>query len=385
MPTFVCDLELLLSPIPGDTPAGQDLRYEGTFDRIKDARFDEDDNLSRGIWERPLKRADWNEVAGIAEEAVVSRSKDLQICAWLMEAWIHLHGFEGAREGLRLLQGVCDRYWDSMYPSAEDAEYRIAVIDWVDDKLSTALKFNPITMPTVDGLPSYSWWEWESACFREQAARQQPASVRKPGKPDKEPPLTPSIIEQAMASSPAEFVHALYALLNELLDLAASFDKTLDAHFPTNAPSVRKFRTVVSSIRDWIYPQLGQFAIVPSSPVTEIVPAANDEAPLVLAAAAGAGANVMPTTAITAAPQPSSSVTQGPIRSRAEAYQRLAEAADFLQRTEPHSPTPYLVRRAIQWGNMDLKDLLPQLIRNGQVLSDVAQLLNISPAPNSDK
>jgi len=93
----------------------------------------------------------------------------------------------------------------------------------------------------------------------------------------------------------------------------------------------------------------------------------------------------MSTTAITTAPQEISPGPLGPIRSRAEAYQRLAEAADFLQRTEPHSPTPYLVRRAIQWGNMDLRELLPHLIRNDHALLEVAQLLNISPAPNSEK
>ncbi len=385
MPKFVCDLELLLAPIPGDTPAGQDLRYEGTYDRIKDARRDEDDSLSRGIWERPLKRADWNEVAAMAEESVITRSKDLQICSWLMESWIHLYGFDGAREGVRLLQGLCERYWESMYPAAEDPEYRIAVIDWVDDKLSIALKFIPLTTPIMEGQPAYSWSQWESASFQEQVLRQQAATPQKKNaKADKAAEITPLNIEQAMMNSPSALVQELYSELEEILTLSTTFDKILDSKFAKNAPSLRKFRTVVSGIRDWIHPQMAQIlAMAPPSPsTTEMV--AVESAPLAMAAAAGAGANSMTVTAITTAPQ-SSSVTQGPIRSRAEAYQRLAEAADYLQRTEPHSPTPYLVRRAIQWGDMDLKDLLPQLIRNGQVLSDVAQLLNINPAPNSEK
>jgi len=392
MDRFVCDLELLLASVPGDLPAGQDLRYEGTYDRIKEARFEDDDSLARGIWERPLKRADWNEVAGIAQETVATRSKDLQICAWLMEAWIHLHGFDGAKQGFRLLQGICDQYWDSMYPSLEDPEYRISVVDWVDDKLTMAMKFVPITMPVLDGDRVYSWWDWENACFKEQAARQQPPSAKKNTK-EKEVIVTPAMIEQAMTNSPAEFVQGLYALLNEILDLSAALNKTFDEKFSVNSPSVRKFRTLLSSIRDWIHPQLVRFiaqsvAMVPAAPLSAtgmVSETAGQPAPLAMAAAAGAGANVMSTTAITTAPQEISPGPLGPIRSRAEAYQRLAEAADFLQRTEPHSPTPYLVRRAIQWGNMDLRELLPHLIRNDHALLEVAQLLNISPAPNSEK
>jgi len=70
----------------------------------------------------------------------------------------------------------------------------------------------------------------------------------------------------------------------------------------------------------------------------------------------------------------------GGIRSRAEAYQRLAEAAEYLMRTEPHSPAPYLVKRAIAWGNMTLDQLLPELIRNDGTLTEVAELLNIHTA-----
>jgi len=55
----------------------------------------------------------------------------------------------------------------------------------------------------------------------------------------------------------------------------------------------------------------------------------------------------------------------------------LAEAADFLIRTEPHSPTPYLVRRAILWGSMSLEELLPELVRNQSELSDIYRLLNV--------
>jgi type VI secretion system protein ImpA len=73
----------------------------------------------------------------------------------------------------------------------------------------------------------------------------------------------------------------------------------------------------------------------------------------------------------------SGALSSGPIRSRAEAYRRLNEAADYLFKTEPHSPAPYLVKRAIVWGNMSLQDLLPELVRNNSELSEIYRLLQM--------
>ena len=66
-----------------------------------------------------------------------------------------------------------------------------------------------------------------------------------------------------------------------------------------------------------------------------------------------------------------------PIRSRAEAYRRLAEAADYLLRTEPHSPAPYLVRRAVAWGGMSLGELLEELVQGDSDLKAIYTLLGM--------
>jgi type VI secretion system protein ImpA len=73
-----------------------------------------------------------------------------------------------------------------------------------------------------------------------------------------------------------------------------------------------------------------------------------------------------------------------PIRSRAEAYRRLAEVADYLIRTEPHSPAPYLIRRAISWGGMTLEQLLPELVANEPALKDLERLLKIETVAKSN-
>jgi type VI secretion system protein ImpA len=65
------------------------------------------------------------------------------------------------------------------------------------------------------------------------------------------------------------------------------------------------------------------------------------------------------------------------IHSREEAYQRLAQAAEYLLRTEPHSPTPYLVKRAVSWGNLPLQELLLELINDRSDLQALYTLLGM--------
>ncbi|MHC5039338.1 MAG: type VI secretion system protein TssA [Planctomycetota bacterium] len=53
---------------------------------------------------------------------------------------------------------------------------------------------------------------------------------------------------------------------------------------------------------------------------------------------------------------------RGPIASRAEAYERLAEVAAFLKKTEPHSPVIYLIERAVRWKDQDLKTVIREML-----------------------
>lgn len=70
--------------------------------------------------------------------------------------------------------------------------------------------------------------------------------------------------------------------------------------------------------------------------------------------------------------------SSGPIRNRAEAYRRLNEAAEYLLRTEPHSPTPYLIKRAVSWGRLPLGELLQELVNDNSDLQAIYTLLGMN-------
>ena len=79
--------------------------------------------------------------------------------------------------------------------------------------------------------------------------------------------------------------------------------------------------------------------------------------------------------------QEETTTSGGRIRNRAQAYQMLSEAAEYLIRTEPHSPTPYLVKRAVSWGGMSLSEVLHQLMKNQGELNEIYKLLGIDEIP----
>ena len=78
----------------------------------------------------------------------------------------------------------------------------------------------------------------------------------------------------------------------------------------------------------------------------------------------------------------------GAIAGRADALRRLADIAAFFQKTEPHSPVSYLVRRAVKWGNMGLETWLQEVIKDQTVLVQLRETLGVTdgasggPDPN---
>ena len=92
--------------------SGKDLRYAPVYDKIKEARR-EDDDLNQGAWQHERKVADFSAVIKLAQEAIATQSKDLQLAAWLSESLLKTKGFAGLCDGLILCHGLIERFWDT--------------------------------------------------------------------------------------------------------------------------------------------------------------------------------------------------------------------------------------------------------------------------------
>jgi type VI secretion system ImpA family protein len=349
------DIKHLLEPIADARPAGESLRYEGTYDRIAEARREDDPALSQGIYKTRLKRADWEADETICLLALGTRSKDLQIAGWLLEAWLHLHGFVGVEAGLKLLTGLCQNFWDDLYPMLADGdvEDRIAPVEWINQKLSLKLKSIALTSPGESDQQSYSFADWESARHFDNLVQRDPNLTREGLVNDR---LTVADFRAGVRSTDRSFYVDLADELESTVNACVLLQQLLDEKCGDQSPSLHQFASVLRDVQQFVSETLS--ALEPGPALIE----ENLEAPL----EANSGETEIELW------------SSGPIRSRADAYRRLEEAADYLLRTEPHSPTPYLVKRAVEWGNMNLLEVFQQIVRNEGELDEIDRLLRLT-------
>jgi type VI secretion system protein ImpA len=363
--SFAIDVERLLAPISIAQPAGEWLRYEGTYDRIREARLEDDPDLDQGVWERELKKADWGAVQELCLEALETRSKDLQLAVWLMEAWVHLHGLAGAREGLRVIIGLCESYWEGLYPQLDggDLERRLAPLEWMDERLALLLKHIPVAQPQVHEAAIYTWADWESACHLEKLAKKNRGLLETAAAEGK---ATLAKFFISVKLTPGAFYARLNKDVGETIATLASLERLLDELCGKQAPSFEQLKSTLFAIR-----RLVQDIMKEHPPSEEPYPPEGfSAAPMVMHDNELESEQVAYTLHI---------------HSRAEAYRLLAAAAEYLMRTEPHSPTPYLVKRAVAWGGMTLGELLQELISDEKDLQQLYAFLGLHGGHHTDE
>lgn len=114
------DVAALLEAVGGDDPCGPDLRYDPEFQQLEE--------MARGTPERemgdkfiPAEEPKWAAVRDAAI-AVLKRSKDLQAAAILYKALVRTEGLAGAEQGLRLVRGLLERYWEGVHPRPDPSD-----------------------------------------------------------------------------------------------------------------------------------------------------------------------------------------------------------------------------------------------------------------------
>ena len=371
------DLAALLAPIQDAAPTGMPLRYDAVYDRIRESRREDDSSLPQGIWTRDLKRADWPEVNRVGTTAMVMRGKDLQVAAWLLEAWIHLHDFAGMRQGFELIFGLADRYWTGLHPLPDGTDFgaRIATIEWVNEKLVAAIAAIPVTAPTDHAIRAWTWAERNDVLrFENDQRRLTPKGAKPPAPADaRGAHFTSEAFGVSAEMTPRQFFADAVDDLSAAITASRALVMLVDEQCGADAPSLAQCIDTMTAIREWmkpmsVSPHAG--AAVGQQPI--------EEATGLAAAPAEAQMNGERMDAIEdAAPASPSGSPVDHARARAEAYRKLAEAAQTLMRIEPHSPTPYLVRRAIAWGGMSLAELMRHFIDSGYDLRSLYSMLGM--------
>lgn len=370
-------VDALLKPLAGDEPTGVSARYDPVIAEIRIARESDDPSLPQGEWERPLKKADWSLVASLCSQTLSERSKDLQIAAWLTEAWIHLHQVDGLRAGVRLIHGLLNMYWEGVHPrQSEEGDYdaRVAPLAWMNESIPLTLRLNVGLLPWPDRKPSYiSLEDWTKAPLV--------APSKSENDQENEPNLAASPSRDELMLLGATTAAPQLMKLRESLALAMAewkaFDVMVDERLSKEAPSLSRVAETMGLIDRAITSLLSNRQNVSASASRTPAEKAMDihqavdvsesvEEPAIKPAAPGEDFVDL-------------RLATGPIRSRADAYRQLEGIANFLQSIEPHSPTPYLVRRAVSWGRMPLPELMQEVLREEGDLNRLFTVLGLAP------
>ena len=181
---------------------------------------------------------------------------------------------------------------------------------------------------------------------------------KRPAKPT-EKQVTQAKFQQSVALTPTDFFVRLTEDLESAHDAIDQLEGFLAHKLGESAPSLYQFEAALEAVEALIGGILAQRG----TDIELASPPAPEEDP--------------PVRVIEGV-----QVREDRVRSRAEAYRLLAEAADYLIEAEPHSPTPYLVRRAIAWGTMRLDELLAELVRNDGELTEIFRLLRMDKSGN---
>lgn len=370
----VIDLEALLQPISEENPSGEYLRYSGIYDQIAEARR-ADENLSQGEWQTELKVADFRQVVSLATNALTTQSKDLQISAWLSEALVKLHGFAGLRDGLKLISSLQDRFWETLHPEIDegDMEGRANAISWMDTQAAFAIKETPIT-----GGLGYGYFNWEDSKrfdipdnldTLDSADAQRFRDLQ--AQAERENRVTGELWRKEKLLTNRAFCEETNFVVEECWTEFNELNRVIEEKFDRNQmPGLTNLKKALEDIHLQVKKLLEEKRLEE--------PNENDNASETEVSADGEVAvNVAAGGVATAS---------GAIQSRKDALKRLADIADFFQKTEPHSPVSYLIQRAVKWGNMPLDGWLQDVIKDESVLYQLRQTLgfNTGASENSE-
>jgi type VI secretion system protein ImpA len=350
------DIEALRSPIRDDSPCGDDYSFSAEFDEIKRAREEDDPHLSQGEWARALKVANWPAVVEQSVNVLQNKSKDIRAASWLAEGLAHAQGYQGLADGCVLLRKLCDDYWPSLYPLAENGDQELRIGAFAHFVTTTVQLVRSIPVTQGNGA-SYSCADYDNALHFENLASKNPEL--RDSIPDHK--VTLDKFGASQQKTPRSFYEALQTDFSQAQDAWKQLAATIDTHLGVEGPS---FTVVFDAFAQ----------------AERVVQRLLKEAGVLLEAG-----NATVTDAPTEPPPVAAAAFGGPIANRAQALQQLQMVADFFRRTEPHSPVAYLASRAVQWGNMPLHEWLRAVIKDGGTLSQVEELLGLGVSMKNEE
>ena len=337
----------ILNPIAGDNPSGQSVRLTPVYDKIREARR-EDDALAQGAWQFERKVADHSLAIKLAQDVLATQGKDLQLAAWLCDSLLRRDGIAGLRDGMNLCQALLDRFWETLYPQIDegDLEDRLAPMEWVSSKLLIPVKSVPLCRA---GFNFFEYKNSRSVEYEDLAKSKDQKAARE--KALKDGKLAPELFDKSFSETPKAFYADLERQFDGALESLQRLDVTcVDRFGPQAAPSFTKLQETLQEVRHIVHQLLQKKREIEPDPVEPSPPPVAEEEPSrtpeLVATLLEASAPAAPAWEFTAG-RAIAEIADGQ-----EPVATIAAAAAAMRKRDGFSPAPYLMLRGLRWGEL---------------------------------
>jgi type VI secretion system protein ImpA len=322
------EIETLLAAIAPDSPCGPDLEYDQDFMALEQAgRAKPEQQFGDTIV--PAEEPDWADVRKRAE-ALFARTKDVRVAVLLTRALTKTEDFVGLASGLAVCNELISRYWDGVHPALDpdednDPTMRLNAMSQLADAdtFIRDVRAMHLVPPGRHGRLSVRDILILLGKFPAAGAEGTPSQSEMEGI------LRSSAAENAAQVSAARESLRLVGTLHSQLAEKVGIDRV---------PDLQPLREILKSVVQ----------------VCDTVLGTGEEA---AAAEEGEGAAAEGSA-------PGQRAT-GALRTREDALRLLDRVCEFIERTEPSSPVPLLIRRAQRLMNMNFVQILEDLAPDG--------------------
>jgi type VI secretion system protein ImpA len=361
----------LLQPLPQADPCGPSMRSDPVFTEIRLAREEDDASLPMRQWERPLKKADWALIEERCTSFLSRQTKDVQLAAWLLESWTRQTGWAGLEKGLCLLRELLVRFWDGVHPRIDedgDSDARVAPLQWLNESLPLTIKVHvPLVLMGDRKPPRIALADWDRLTAAELAA---PGTAKPAAAGDPDGPVTRAeVLATALSDRTGRHAKQLVLVRESAAHLLA-ITQWLDERLGRDAPNLHKLRATLEAL-ERVLLQFQPIEVPAPAVAEETMPTPDPASAPEDAASAATVAPILTKASVAGVRLPG-------VQCRDDANEALEALAKYLGQIEPLSPTPYLIRRAVNWGRMPLPELMQEILREEGDLNRMTTLLGLN-------
>lgn len=117
-------MDNFLAPLHDDEVAGSNIEYDDDFLNLMSLLQDKpEQQYGDLVVEAGIK--DWRAIYESCKQILLHKSKDLLVMSYFTQSAMILNGLIGLKEGLFIIKGNLDRYWEDVFPKLldEDGDY----------------------------------------------------------------------------------------------------------------------------------------------------------------------------------------------------------------------------------------------------------------------